>query len=179
MWMQEQFIEESERRKIDRELRWLWLFWVANLGVLVVLVFVCGVFGERIRELMKESSDVPIDLLRILFLIVGLASLVVAYLMRRWSLTGKFNLYERQAREDASSSNKPLYLAKYRLAIFIPMCLPTTLGIYGFLLFWLGDSALTLYAFMIVSGAALLYHRPKKEEIMELRSREKTQEQGS
>jgi len=178
-WIEREFIEENDRIEIEKELRFLWILWGACLAVLLVLLFFCEAFGEKLRENIKVNSDVPLSLLRTLLLIVGLFSLVLAYFLRRFFLSGKFKGLENGTFKFPSSSNKPSYLVKYRSAIFLPMVIPVTIGFYGFLVYLLGGDSLTLYLFLIISAIGLLYHRPKKEEILDLLDKEKAKQHRS
>jgi hypothetical protein len=172
-WLEREVLEEKERVEIEKELRILWFFWAGCFGALFVLLLMCAGFGEKLRENIEVSPDFPINLLKGLFIVVVLISLVLAYFWRRLVLAGKSIGFENKAFEMLFSSNKPAYLLKYRYGIYPPMAISASPGFYGFVLFMLGGDALTFYLFLIISALGVLYHRPKKEEIIELLQKEK------
>ncbi|MBU2499127.1 MAG: hypothetical protein KKE57_09510 [Proteobacteria bacterium] len=49
--------------------------------------------------------------------------------------------------------------------MMISLALSESIGIYGLVLFFLGDSLRTLYTFIGISALAIIYHRPKREEL--------------
>ena len=55
--------------------------------------------------------------------------------------------------------------AKYSTALIVSLGLSESIGIYGFVLFLLGDDLQTLYIFIGISALAIYVHRPKREEI--------------
>ena len=167
-------IGENERVEIRRELRVLWFFWTGCMGMPFAMFFMCEVFGQRIRENLNRGPDFPINKLTYLFLIVGLASSVLSYFLRKWLLSGIWEVFNRQAERAAVSLNKPVYMLKYRQAIFIPTALSSTPAIYGFLLFMLGADKFVLYFFLGIAFLGVLYHRPKEDELIEMLRREKS-----
>ncbi len=136
----------------------------------------CEGFGEKLRENIKINPDFPINMLKAVFMVVGILSLALAYFLRRRFLTGKTRGLENRIIKMAPSSNKPAYLLKYRCGIYLPMAISASPGFYGFVLFTLGGDALTFYLFLIISALGLLYHRPKKDEIVALLQKEKTKD---
>jgi hypothetical protein len=176
--LEREVIEENERVEIGKELRILWFFWAGCFGFLFVLFLMCAGFGEKLRENIEVSPDFPFNLLKGLFIVVVLISLVLAYFLRRRVLAGKSRGLENKAVEMLFSSNKPASLLKYRYGIFLPIAISACPGSYGFVLFMVGGDSLTFYLFVIISVLGLLYHRPKKEEIIALLQKEKTQGQG-
>jgi len=176
-WLDKELIEEKDRVEIDKELRSLWVLWVGNVGVLFAVVFICYVFGERIRENMNVRSDFPIGIFRTVLLVVGILSLVLAYFLRGHFLSERFKGFEKAYSKSGAYMNKPSYLLKYRSGIFLPTAISGSIAIYGFLLFILGDGFYTLWVVIIISAVGLLYHRPKREEIIELLGREKKESQ--
>ena len=64
--------------------------------------------------------------------------------------------------------NTPPFLAKYITTVIVSLALSESIGIYGFVLFLLGYNFQTLYTFMIVSALAMVFYRPKREELERL-----------
>ena len=116
-WMEGQIAEGQDKAEINKEMRLLWLLWVANLSTLFVLILICHTLGARIKENMNVREDFPLGILKIVFGIVGLLSLAFAQFLRKQFLAGKIKLFEKQCIRSAALMNKPLYLLKYRTNI--------------------------------------------------------------
>jgi hypothetical protein len=176
--LEREAIEEKERVEIEKELRVLWFFWAGCSGALLVLLLMCAGFGEKLRENIEVKPDFPINMLKAVFIVAGILSLALAYFLRRRVLAGKSIGLENKAVEMLFSSNKPAYLLKYRYGIFQPMAISASPGCYGFVLFMLSGDALIFYLFLIISALGVLYHRPKKEEIIALLQKEKADDES-
>ena len=62
----------------------------------------------------------------------------------------------------------PPFIAKYATAVIVSLALSESIGIYGFVLFLLGGGFKTLYIFIAVSALAMVFYRPKREEMEKL-----------
>jgi hypothetical protein len=175
--LEREVIEEKERIEIEKELRILWFFCAGCFGVLLVLFLICAGFGEKLRENIEVKPDFPFNLLKGLFIVIVIISLVFAYFWRRLVLAGKSIGFENKVVE-MLFSNKPAYLLKYRNGIFLPIAISACPGCYGFVLFMVGGDALTFYSFLIIAALGLFYHRPKKEEIIALLQKEKGEDES-
>ncbi len=49
--------------------------------------------------------------------------------------------------------------------MLLSLALSESIGIYGLVLFFLGDSFQTLYIFIGISALGMFHYRPKREEI--------------
>ena len=70
---------------------------------------------------------------------------------------------ERMVKWDA-----PPYIAQYATAVIVSLALSESIGIYGFVLFLLGGGFKTLYTFIGISAVAMVFYRPKREEMEKL-----------
>ena len=129
-------------------------------------------FVGRFRENINVGSDFPIGLLRNFFLGAALCWLVVSLFLRTLFLSSKSKAFESTYLQ---RSNKPAYLLKYRGALCLVIGVSISTGIYGFLLFLLGDSFEILYLFTGLAGLALLFHRPKRDELIDFFHKQKSQ----
>lgn len=174
--IEREILEEDETREIEKELRILWLLLAGNFGMLPVLVVMCLVFGDKLRENMK--GEAPVDLLMTVFLVVGLLSLVLAHFLRRTFLSGKLTFGQRAGRTAGAGSVEQSLMVRFRSGIFISMVIPASIGIYGFLLFILGAESWVLYLFLVISAAGLVYQRPNKYEFIDWVQKEKERLRG-
>ena len=177
-WIDMQVLEEKDRVDIEKEMRLLWFMWAGDMGVPVALVSVCYLMAEQIRENMHTREGFPLGVLEVVLAVVGLFLLALAYFLRKSLRRGKLNLYEKTSMQEAATRNKPGYLLKYRMNVLVPMMIPPSLGLFGFMLFMLGAGYEILYAFAIVSALGVFWQRPRKEELIEFFHREKAKEAG-
>jgi len=70
-------------------------------------------------------------------------------------------------------------LAKYTTVHIVSLALSESIGIYGLVLFFLGDGFGTLSTFLGISALAIYFHRPKKEELEVMVVATKTDEMPS
>ncbi|MBL7152150.1 MAG: hypothetical protein ISS79_00410 [Phycisphaerae bacterium] len=172
-WANEQVMDEKDRADIDKAMMWLWLVWAAQMAMLVVLVVIAHLFGPQIREQIGTGEDFPLGILQIMFGIVSVVSLGIAYYLRKSCLGGKFRQCQNICAQLAAARNKPAYIVKYQAAIFVAMAIPPSVGIYGFILSLFGATYAVFYAFIIVSAIGVVCLRPKKTELIALCQSEK------
>lgn len=170
-WLEREVLGEEERREVEKELCILWLLWAGNFGMLPVLLVMCLVLGDKMRNNVK--GEAPVDLLMTVFLVVGLLSLVFAYFLRKRFLSGKLTFGRRPGRTDRAGLARQSFALRFRSGIFIPMVIPASIAIYGFLLFISGAEMWIFYLFLVISAAGLVYHRPNKYEFIDWVQREK------
>jgi hypothetical protein len=159
-------LEETGRVDLEKGLRILWIIWAAMLGSLFVYVFICHQVGEEIRG--NTSLDFPISLLKNILYGAVIVTLFLAHFLRRFMLTCRFSISEVRFFKPAAISNQPSLIAKYTIAVFVSLALCESIGLYGLVLFFLGDDLQTLYIFITISALSMLFYRPKMEELERL-----------
>jgi hypothetical protein len=159
-------VEVPERGTDEKMLLTLWLIWAAMLGSLLIYVFVCHQFGEKTPQ--TESPDFPIGFLKNILYVVVIVTLFLTNFLRKLILAGRFGGSEYKLSEPGAGSNQLSLLAKYTTATIVSLALSESIGIYGLVLFFLGDSFRTLYIFIGISAVAMFFHRPKREDLEEL-----------
>jgi len=140
----------------------LWFIWVAMVASLLVYVFICSQFGEEIRR--TQGSDLPINLLRNLFYVVAVITVFVAHFLRKLMLSARFSNSGGKGFETGAGSQQSALVARYTIATIVALALSESIGVFGFVLFLLGDSMQTLYIFVGISAVAMFFYRPKREE---------------
>ena len=156
-------LEETGRVALEKGLRILWIIWAAMLGSLFIYVFICHQVGEEIRGNM--NPEFPIGLLKNILYGAVIVTLLFAHFLRRFMLTGRFGSSEVRPYKPGSISNQPALLAKYTIAVLVSLALCEGIGIYGVVLFFLGDDLQTLYIFITISALSMFFYRPKMEEL--------------
>jgi hypothetical protein len=159
-------LEPEESKAIDKGMRTLWVIWAAMLGSLLMYVFICHQPGVGFKGV--GGSDFPIGLLRNIFFGAGAAAWLMAFFMRRSMLSVRAGISKPKPVERMVKWDAPPCIAKYATAVIVSLALSESIGIYGFVLFLLGGVFKTLYTFIGISALAMVFYRPKREEIEKL-----------
>ncbi len=144
---------------MDRLLAVLKVIWMALLGSLAVYLVV-GRFVAP--EFASPVSGETFAILRTALLVLGFVTLIAAKYVRRLILgaTG------RAAGPD--QDRQASVLQRYSSAVIASLAMSESVGVYGFVLFLLGKSAMDLYLLAGISAAAMYHFRPRKEELLNL-----------
>jgi hypothetical protein len=165
-------LEAQGKETINKGMLTLWVIWGAMLGSLFIYVVVCHVLGEGFGRV--EGSDLSIGLLRKILAGTGVVVVLVAYFMRRSILSGQRGIPQAKPVERTVGWHTAPFVAKYIAVVIVSLALSESIGIFGFVLFSLGDSFQTLYTFIVVSALAMFFFRPKSEELEKMASVYKT-----
>lgn len=118
-----------------------------SLMSLMALLVICHIYVDEIQIGLDESQRITI---RTVLYVVAILTFPVMKFVRHVML--------RLHRNEKSPKSR------YFLAILISMIISESIGIYGFIMYVLGDSYNTLYIFIMLSALAMFLHRPDKEE---------------
>lgn len=122
----------------------LMLIWWAMLTSLIIYLIVCRVVGDQVRP---ETVSVPLDLMRNILLAVSIAELAaVGFFRRRFT-----------------AAAGPGDLQKLTVVFIASFAIAESVGLYGLVLYLLGDSEGTLYMFLLISAAALVWFKPERD----------------
>jgi hypothetical protein len=91
--------------------------------------------------------------------------ILATYYIRGLLLSGKFTQARQLALESKRHRDPPSFLARYTTAMVVALALCESIGIFGLVLFLLGDTYRTLHAFISLSAVSMVYYRPKLEEL--------------
>ena len=139
-----------KRNKLQADLLLAWIVLVIMLLMLAGLVFICHYSSDDIR--LVVGAEPPV-LIRTILYFVAIATFPVTNLIRHIML--RLN----QTMPGATTAK-----SRYFLTVLISMSFSETLGIYGFILFIIGDDFHTLYIFSTLCVLALFLYRPKVDE---------------
>lgn len=159
-------VEVQEKDAINKGMRTLWLIWAAMVGTLLIYVDVCHQLGEGLKDTV--GPDVPVGLLRNIFFPLAAAELIMSYYLRRFWLKTRPEAARATMGKRTATLNRPFFVIQYTTVVVISLALAESVGIYGFVLFQLGAGFKTLYIFIVVSALAMLFYRPKREEMEKL-----------
>jgi hypothetical protein len=159
-------VEAQGKDAIDKGMRILWFLWGAMVCFLLIYIFVCHQLGEGFGG--DGGADIPVVLLRNIFFILAAAELVMSYFLRRFMLKDRSRVAGAAMVRQASALNQSPFLIRYFAAVVISLALSESIGIYGLVLFLLGGGFKTLYTFIGISALAMVFYRPKREEMERL-----------
>jgi hypothetical protein len=156
----------EETKAIDKGMKTLWVIWAAMLLSLLAYMFICHQPGVGFKNI--GGSDFPIGLLRNIFFGAGAAAWLMAYFMRRSMLSVRAGISNPKPAERLIKWDAPPYIAKYATVVIVSLALSESIGIYGFILFLFGGGFKTLYTFIGISALAMVFYRPRREEMEKL-----------
>jgi len=159
-------VEAQERDAIDKGMQTLWVIWAAMLGSLLIYIFVGHQLGEGF--IGTERTELPISLLRKICAVLAAGAILTGYYLRRVTLKGRSGAARSAMARRATALNQPPFVTHYTSIIIVSLACAESVGIYGLILFLLGDSFQTLYTFIGISALAMVFYRPKREELERL-----------
>ena len=132
-----------------------WLIQGVMLASLVVYVIVCITLGDQIQQPLPEAQRV---LIRTILYVVAIVTFPMTNLLRYIQL--RLNQTMPFSSIDPEGEAKK----RYFVTIIVSMSLIESVGIFGFVMFILGDNFNTLYIFTGLSALGLFLYRPKVHE---------------
>jgi hypothetical protein len=159
-------VEAQGKTAIGKGMKTLWAIWASMVGSLLIYIFICHQLGEGFKT--SGGSELPIGLLRNIFFGVAAVELIMAYYLRRFMLKGRSDATGVHSARGSAIMNQPPFVSQYSAAVIVSLAFSESIGIYGFVLFLLGGGFQTLYIFIIVSALAMVFYRPKREEMEKL-----------
>ena len=160
----------SERGANEKRLLTFWIIWAGIFGSLFIYVLICHQWGDEIRQ--TASPNIPLDLMRNVLYGVAISTLVLTQFVRKFMLAERSGGSGPTSLQPQLNSNQSSLISKYATAMVVSLALSESIGIYGFVLFLLGDSFRTLYIFVGISALAMFLYRPKREELETLAMRD-------
>ena len=160
---------EPEQLKSDLILPWVIQGFM--LVMLVAYVIVCIAFGDQIQQPLPEAQRV---LIRTILYIVAIVTFpmtnLIRYIQLRLNQTMPLSHVAPEIDDcmDAGGRATQGALAeakkRYLVTVIVSMSLIESVGIFGFVMFILGDNFNTLYIFSGLSALGLILYRPKVDE---------------
>jgi uncharacterized membrane protein YbhN (UPF0104 family) len=139
---------EREQSKSDLILPWVVV--VMMVAMLVAYVVASHLFGEQLQQPLPQSQRVVI---RTILYAIAIITFPLTNLIRHIQL----RLNQTMPGDDPSKS-------RYLLTVTVSMVLVESVGIFGFIMFILGDDFNTLYIFTGLSALGIFLYRPKPDE---------------
>jgi hypothetical protein len=156
-------LNETEKRGLEKGMIVLWLIWGAIFVSLLIYILVANMLVEEIKQASMEDFDLP--LMRNILIAVGVLEIFIIQLLRRYMLPKDNTSPSRKLQSSSTDSGLVKIMAVYTKATVITLALAESIGIFGLVLFFLGDSFQVLYLFIAVSAAVMFYYSPKRDEL--------------
>lgn len=151
------------RESNEKSLQSLRIIWAAMFGTLFIYVLICHLLLAEIRP--PEIPNLPLDLIRNILGGIAIFTFILPRFIRKRIVAGGPDGPGPVPLKSPSLSNQSSPLAKYTFATFVSLVLSEFIGIFGLVLFLLGDNFQVLYIFIGISALAMFLYRPKREEI--------------
>jgi F0F1-type ATP synthase membrane subunit c/vacuolar-type H+-ATPase subunit K len=156
-------MEVSERKANENRLLTLWIIWAAIFGSLFIYAIICHQWGVNIRHTI--GPNFPLDLMRNVLYGVAISTLILTHFLRKFLLAGRSSGSESMSLNPPTPSTQSSPTGKYVVAMVVSLALSESIGVYGLVLFFVGESFRTLYIFLGISALAMFLYRPKREEL--------------
>jgi len=157
---------EPEQLKTDLILPWVIVG--SMLAMLAAFLIVCITFGGEIQQPLPEAQRV---LIRTILYVVAIVTFPLTNLLRY------IQLRLNQTMPYSSAAPGDVAKNRYLVTVIVSMALIESVGIFGFVMFILGDNFNTLYIFSGLSALGMFLYRPKVDEyakILEALTAQKT-----
>ncbi len=122
----------------------------AGLMSLMALLAVCHIYADKIQLGMEEQQRI---IIRSILYVVAIVTFPVMKFVRHVML-----------RLNQTTSSEKTPKSRYMLTITVLMLVAESIGIYGFVMYILGDSYNTLYIFVMLSALAMFLYKPNLQE---------------
>jgi len=129
-----------------------WLVCAALLALLIAYNIVCHVWGGEIRINLDEPQRI---LIRTILYGVTIVLFPLANLLRHILL----RLNQTMPGDKPASQ-------RYMLTVVVTLALIETVGVFGLLMFILGDDFNTLYIFSVLAALGIFLHKPNLDEYL-------------
>ena len=127
------------------------IIWIAMLASLAVYLVVCQLAGDAIRQ--GVGNDVPLDLMRRILIGIAVAELLLIDVIRKRTLKPRRNVAPEAV------------IQRYSVTSLISCAIAESIGIFGMVLYFLGESDIYLYFLIAISAMTMVYYRPKFETL--------------
>ena len=137
-------------RQLRSDLTVHWIIVVTMLILLIGYNIVCHVMASDIQIYLEQQQRI---LIRTILYAIAIILFPLASLMR--------HIFIRLNQTMPGSTPAK---NRYLITIVVSLCIIETVGLFGFIMFILGDDYNTLYIFSVMSLLGIYLHRPKLEE---------------
>ncbi|TAK62659.1 hypothetical protein [Methylobacter sp.] len=152
---------QVERENLKSDLILPWVIVAMMLAMLVTYIIICHALGEQLQQPLPEAQRV---MFRTIFYVIAIVTFPLTNLIRHIQLRLNQTMPSSHATHGAAAMAKSRYL----VTIIVSMSLVEVVGVFGLVMFVLGDGFNTLYIFTGLSALGLFLYRPKADEYSEI-----------
>jgi hypothetical protein len=131
-----------------------WCVVAAVLVSLAAYLFACQHFGRTLQDFMPEERRITI---RTIFYAIAIITFPLTNMIRHIQL----RLNQTMPGDKSATS-------RYLLTVIVSMAFVESIGVLGFVMYWLGDDFNTLYIFLGLSLLGAYLYRPKESEYADI-----------
>ncbi len=142
--------DQIDRDRLNADLTLAWLVAGIMLAMLATYLVICHTLGGELQRPLPEAQRV---LIRTVLYGIAIVTFPVTNLLRH------IQLRLNQTMPGGNPAKN-----RYLVTVIVSLSLIESIGIFGFLMFILGDSFNTLYIFIGMSALGLFLYRPKPNE---------------
>lgn len=152
---------QVEREHLKSDLILPWVIVGMMLAMLAAYIIICHTVGERLQQPLPEAQRV---LVRTILYVIAIVTFPLTNLIRHIQLRLNQTMPCSPATQGAVATAKIRYL----VTVIVSMSLVEVVGIFGLVMFMLGDGFNTLYIFTGLSALGLFLYQPKVSEYSEI-----------
>ncbi len=142
--------DRIDRDRLNADLKIAWFVTGLMLAMLATYLIVCHALGSQLQQPLPEAQRV---LIRTVLYGIAIVTFPVANLLRHIQL--RLN--------QTMPGNNPAK-NRYLMTVIVSLSLIESIGVFGFIMFILGDDFNTLYIFTCMSALGIFLYRPKLDE---------------
>ncbi|MCX7097753.1 MAG: hypothetical protein NTV43_07620 [Methylococcales bacterium] len=132
-----------------------WIIQGLMLATLASLLIVCLSLGGEIQEPLPESQR---ELIRTVLYIIAIITFPMTNLLRH------IQLRLNQTMPFSDKTVEQVATKRYLTTVVVSLSMIESVGIFGFVMFVLGDNVNTLYIMVGLSALGMFLYRPKAQE---------------
>lgn len=152
-------LKPVEREQVKSDLILLWIIVGMMLAMLAAYVSVCHIMGKQLQQPLPEEQRV---LIRTVLYVVAIATFPLTNLIRH------IQIRLNQTMPCTGTAHRKVAQSRYQVTVIVSMALVEVVGIFGLVMFVLGDGFNTLHIFTGLSALGLFLYRPKTDEYAEI-----------
>jgi len=141
------------------------VIWSGMLGSLVTYLILGLVIVTNLKIPMDESTYA---VLKPALYILAVVVLITTRYVTKHILSWRGQLRRATLQHSALRNFHHPALQKYAMAMILAWAMSESIGVFGLVLFLLGRNSMDLYLLILISAAAMLIYRPRKDELMSL-----------
>jgi len=154
--------DRINQERLIADLTLPWAVACMMLVMLIAYIFICHILGNQLQQPLPEGQRV---LLRTVLYGIAIVTFPLTNMIRHIQLRLNQTMpLTRAIPEKVDAGAVASAKSRYFITTLLSMALIETVGIFGFVMFILGDNYNTLYIFTGMSALGLFLYRPKADE---------------